>query len=80
MFLYANEPEIALLEGVLKRASPGDALVTAKVATYGERAEDMFFITDRNGEPVADNKQLYCLASEIYQRLAPTADKVVGLD
>ena len=55
-------------------------LVTAKVATYGERAEDMFFITDRNGQPIADNKQLYCLASEIYQRLAPTAEKVVGLD
>ena len=32
MHLYANEPEIAVLEGVLNRASPGDALVTAKVA------------------------------------------------
>ena len=32
MHLYANEPEIALLEGVLNRAPPGDSLVTAKVA------------------------------------------------
>ncbi len=53
-------------------------LITAKVATYGERAEDMFFITDRNGQPIADNAQLYCLASEIYQRLAPATDKVVA--
>ncbi len=32
MHLYANEPEIALLEGVLDRAPPGDSLVIAKVA------------------------------------------------
>ena len=32
MLLYANESEIAFLEEVLNRASPGDGLVTAKVA------------------------------------------------
>jgi len=46
-------------------------LVTAKVATYGERAEDIFFITDRDGHPLGDAQQRACLESEIIDRLAP---------
>ena len=30
-------------------------LVTAKIATFGEKAEDIFYITDRDGLPV-DNE------------------------
>ena len=44
-------------------------LVTAKVATYGERAEDLFFITDRDGKPINDAAQQECLKREILARL-----------
>ena len=45
-------------------------LVTAKIATFGERAEDVFFITDRDGNPVSDRHQLDCLQSRIQEALA----------
>ena len=44
-------------------------LVTAKVATYGERAEDLFFVTDRDGKPITDVAQQECLQREILARL-----------
>lgn len=44
-------------------------LVTAKVATYGERAEDFFFITGRDGKPIAEGTQQDCLRREILARL-----------
>jgi [protein-PII] uridylyltransferase len=44
-------------------------LVTAKIATYGERAEDYFFITNRNGDSVNESEQLDCLKREILTRL-----------
>ena len=49
-------------------------LVTAKVATYGERAEDYFFITDRNGAPIAGAEQQERLRQEILTRLGGSAD------
>ena len=45
-------------------------LVTAKIATFGERAEDVFFITDRDGLPVTNPQQQRCLEKEIQQALA----------
>ncbi|MDH3281149.1 MAG: [protein-PII] uridylyltransferase [Gammaproteobacteria bacterium] len=48
-------------------------LVTAKIATFGERAEDIFFVTDRDGNPLADAEQQDCLKTRIHQALdAPT--------
>ena len=41
----------------------------AKIATYGEKAEDIFFITDNEGEKVLDNKQLECLEKTIIEGL-----------
>ena len=41
----------------------------AKVATYGEKAEDIFFITDNKGEKVLDEKQLECLEKTIIEGL-----------
>ncbi len=49
-------------------------LVTAKIATLGERAEDVFFITDRDGEAVSDTRQLDCLKSRIEEALAVTRE------
>lgn len=40
-------------------------LVSAKVSTVGERAEDTFFITDRDGRPVSDSGQREHLTSRL---------------
>ncbi len=45
-------------------------LVTAKVATYGERAEDIFFVNSRERQPLTDENQLTCLETEIVRRLS----------
>jgi [protein-PII] uridylyltransferase len=43
-------------------------LTTAKIATYGERAEDIFFVTNRDGQPLGETDQ-ECLRREISRRL-----------
>ena len=64
-------------------------LVAAKVSTYGERAEDVFFVNTRDdskdgggrakqdaraeGKPLSDAEQMKCLETEIVRRLAPVA-------
>ncbi len=50
-------------------------LVAAKVATYGERAEDIFFINSRDRHQPLDPEQAKCLESEIVRRLEPTLSK-----
>lgn len=40
-------------------------LVTAKVATFGEKAEDIFYITDRDGQPINDPDLQSRLADQI---------------
>lgn len=44
-------------------------LVAAKIATYGERAEDIFFVTDLNGDSITDENTLEKIRHEILQRL-----------
>jgi [protein-PII] uridylyltransferase len=47
-------------------------LMAAKVSTYGERAEDIFFINSRDGsQPITDKAQLACLEQGIARRLTP---------
>ena len=41
----------------------------AKIATYGEKAEDIFFITDNKNLPITDKKQLECLEQTITEGL-----------
>ena len=53
-------------------------LVTAKIATFGERAEDIFFVTDRDGNPLTDAEQQDCLESRIHQALSAPAEPQVG--
>ncbi|MBI3569513.1 MAG: [protein-PII] uridylyltransferase, partial [Gammaproteobacteria bacterium] len=48
-------------------------LVAAKVATYGERAEDIFFINSRERHQPLSPEQLKCLESEIIRRLGPAS-------
>ena len=40
--------------------SCGIRLQNAKIATYGERAEDIFFITDRDKKPLARKMRAQC--------------------
>jgi [protein-PII] uridylyltransferase len=44
-------------------------LVTAKIATYGERAEDIFFLTGRDGRVLTNAVQVECLKREMLARL-----------
>ncbi|NOZ37134.1 MAG: [protein-PII] uridylyltransferase, partial [Gammaproteobacteria bacterium] len=37
----------------------------ARIATYGERAEDIFFISDEQNQPVKDEQQIACLKKNI---------------
>ncbi len=45
-------------------------LVNAKVATYGERVEDIFFVSTREGGPVNNPAQRACLERETLSRLS----------
>ena len=50
-------------------------LVTAKISTYGARAEDIFFITDLEHCPITDGATLVALEREICERLqSPASD------
>lgn len=44
--------------------------VSAKIATFGERAEDVFFIQNPDGTPVKNKQQLAALESDILQALS----------
>ena len=46
-------------------------LVTAKIATFGERAEDIFFVVTRDGQLVSDPALQQSLETEIVGRLDP---------
>ena len=44
-------------------------LQNAKIATLGARAEDVYFITDRNNRPLTDPAQFACLEKAIHRLL-----------
>ncbi|MDH3948290.1 MAG: [protein-PII] uridylyltransferase, partial [Gammaproteobacteria bacterium] len=44
-------------------------LSNARIATFGERAEDIFYITDKQGKPIHDPSQLNCLEQSITKYL-----------
>ena len=48
----------------------GARVQAAKIATYGERAEDIFFITDRNNRVITDPAELKCLTDTITMSLS----------
>lgn len=45
-------------------------LQNAKVATFGERAEDIFYITDKDGAPITDEAMHDCLRETIIKNLS----------
>ena len=44
-------------------------MINARIATFGERAEDVFFITNREGHPIKDTDRLDKLATAICTEL-----------
>lgn len=44
-------------------------LHSAKISTFGERVEDVFFITDLSNKPLTEEKQFNCLRNSIRERL-----------
>jgi len=55
-------------------------LVTAKVATYGERAEDYFFITNRDGQPIDTTDAQNCIRDELMSRLQSPESSPTAVD
>lgn len=53
----------------------GVRLHNAKIATFGERAEDIFYITDQQDRPLADIEQLECVRHHV---IAYLSDAPVG--
>lgn len=42
---------------------------TAKIATIGAKAEDIFFISDKNNQPISDPQQLNRLKEILIEKL-----------
>jgi [protein-PII] uridylyltransferase len=51
----------------------GVRLLNAKIATLGSRAEDIFYITDRNNQPLTDDAQCNCLEKSLRKHLGAEA-------
>jgi [protein-PII] uridylyltransferase len=47
----------------------GIRLLNARIATLGSRAEDIFYITDRNNQPLGEIKQYDCLEKSLRKHL-----------
>ena len=55
-------------------------LRSAKITTVGERVEDVFYITDRDGQPVTEATQRQCLSDRILAALdAGIEDRIEGV-
>jgi [protein-PII] uridylyltransferase len=51
----------------------GIRLLNARIATLGSRAEDIFYITDRNNQPLGEVKQYECLEKSLRKHLGAEA-------
>ncbi len=47
----------------------GLSVQSARIATLGERIEDVFDITDEHGQPIRDRERIYLLENTLRQRL-----------
>ena len=64
----ADQPGLLSLVGRVFQKR-GILVTAAKVATIGERAEDVFFVTDSNGNAITDSEQLVQLRSVLSRTL-----------
>jgi [protein-PII] uridylyltransferase len=49
-------------------------LSSARITTLGERVEDVFIVTDANGETISDKATLYDLENALRQKLDQSMD------
>lgn len=54
-------------------------ILAAKISTYGERAEDIFFIVDSNKAPLNDADQQKCLESEVLENIKGDNEESITL-
>jgi [protein-PII] uridylyltransferase len=52
----------------------GVNLQSARIATLGERVEDVFFISDRHGQPISNPELCQHLADALRQQLDTAND------
>jgi [protein-PII] uridylyltransferase len=50
----------------------------AKIGTFGNRAEDVFYITDQANAPLTDPARLEALRDELLRALEPEAAERTG--
>ena len=53
----------------------GADLENARIATFGHRVEDVFYLTDEGGGPITDAARLDCIRDTILEGLGETADR-----
>ncbi|PVZ64915.1 [protein-PII] uridylyltransferase [Pelagibaculum spongiae] len=64
-----------LLAKVARTLLENNAIIhSAHIATYGEKIEDVFFISDMDGNPIEDSEKLSLLREQIIQQLDPQDD------
>ncbi len=76
MEMIAQDRPGLLYQVALALAACKVRLVTAKVATFGGRAEDIFFVVTRDGRLVSDPALQKSLQTEIARRLDPPRDSL----
>ncbi len=54
-------------------------LLNAKIVTFGARAEDIYYITDKNDQPLSKPEQFECLEKKILEYLDTESDETVTL-
>ena len=73
----ADRPGLLALIGA-ELLNGGVRIQNAKITTLGERAEDIFFVTDDNGRPLKDPQQIYALAEAIRTALDAGGDSAAA--
>ncbi|MFL6655008.1 MAG: [protein-PII] uridylyltransferase, partial [Sulfurifustis sp.] len=77
MEVIAQDRPGLLYQVALALAACKVRLMTAKIATFGERAEDIFYVVTRDGQLVADPALQKSLQTEIARRLDPPQQALV---
>lgn len=66
--IASDRPGLLATIGLLF-AELGLVVISARIATLGERVEDVFEISSREGEPITDEEAVYLLENTLRQRL-----------
>ncbi|MDZ7826762.1 MAG: hypothetical protein U5R48_12975 [Gammaproteobacteria bacterium] len=64
-----DRPGLLARVGLYLRAAAGSGVHNAKIATLGERIDDVFFITDEHDRPITDPGRIETLRRAICERI-----------